>query len=96
MKNTVRDIGIASQIATYNDAIEASPGKLLFLSGTPCLTQDLPDTFEGQVEQARINMLALLKDAGIGPEHLFKSRSVLIPTEDIPRYGPIRAKSWRA
>jgi hypothetical protein len=51
MKNATQDIGIANQIGKYSDAIETqTPGRMLFLSGTPGLTTEgrLPDTFEGR------------------------------------------------
>jgi 2-iminobutanoate/2-iminopropanoate deaminase len=40
-KNIVHDIGIASQIGKYSDAVEvAGSGRLLFFSGTPGFTND--------------------------------------------------------
>ena len=93
---TIHNIGIASQIGKYSDAVEAPcSGRVLFLSGTPGLTKDghLPETFEGQAEQAWINVLALLDQARMGPQDLVKISQYLIRSEDIPRYGPIR-KKW--
>jgi enamine deaminase RidA (YjgF/YER057c/UK114 family) len=71
------------------------PERLLFLSGTPGLTPDghLPETFEGQAEQAWKNVIALLKQAGMGPEHLVKISQYLVRPEDIALYPPIRSKS---
>jgi 2-iminobutanoate/2-iminopropanoate deaminase len=89
----IHDIGIANQIGNYSDAIEAQPGRMLFISGTPGLTKDghLPETFEGQAEQAWINILEMLTRARMGPEHLVKVSQYLIRAEDIPKYKPIRA-----
>ena len=45
MTHTIHDIGVASQIAAYSDAIEARPNlRWLLTSGTPGLstTGDLP------------------------------------------------------
>jgi enamine deaminase RidA (YjgF/YER057c/UK114 family) len=95
MKNIIHDIGVASQIGRYSDAVEApSASRLLFLSGTPGLTSDghLPESFEAQAEQAWKNILALLERAAMGPEHLVKISQYLIRSEDISRYPPIRAK----
>jgi len=63
MTHKIHNIGVASQIGKYSDAIEAAPGRTLFLSGTPGLAPDgnLPDTFEAQAEQAWKNVLALLQ-----------------------------------
>jgi 2-iminobutanoate/2-iminopropanoate deaminase len=61
--NTIHDIGIASRIGKYSDAVEsASLGRMLFLSGTPGLTPDgnLPEAFEEQAEQAWRNVSAIL------------------------------------
>jgi 2-iminobutanoate/2-iminopropanoate deaminase len=93
--NKIHDIGVASQIGKYSDAVEsACPGRLLFLSGTPGLAPDgqLPETFDGQAEQACKNVFALLERAGMGPEHLVKITQYLVRTEDLPLYPPIRAK----
>jgi enamine deaminase RidA (YjgF/YER057c/UK114 family) len=91
----VHEIGVAKQIGKYSDAIEStSPGRLLFLSGTPGLTPDgyLPETFEEQAEQAWKNVFALLEQAGMGPEHLVKVSQYLVRTEDVQKYPPIRSK----
>jgi len=96
--NTIHDIGVASQIGKYSDAVESvSAGRLLFLSGTPGLSPDgqLPETFEGQAEQAWKNVFALLERAGMGPEHLVKISQYLVRAEDLPLYPPIRSKWLR-
>lgn len=93
-KNKIHDIGVASQIGKYSDAVEAAPGRMLFLSGTPGLTPagHLPETFEEQAEEAWRNVFALLEKAGTGPEHLVKISTYLVRVEDLPKYSPIRAK----
>ena len=90
----VHDIGIASQIGKYSDAVEATPGRTLFLSGTPGLGQsgELSDSFEEQAEQAWKNVIAVLQKAQMGPEHLVKISQYLLRPEDIRKYGPIRSK----
>ena len=64
-KNTIHDIGVASHIGQYSDAIESGPGRMLFTSGTPGLTPEghLPDSFEEQADQAWKNILEILKRA---------------------------------
>ena len=93
-KNTIHDIGVASHIGQYSDAIESGPGRMLFTSGTPGLTPEghLPDSFEGQADQAWKNILEILKRANMGPEHIVRVAQYLIRVEDIPRYKPIRSK----
>jgi len=89
------DIGISRHIGKYSDAIEIPrPGRWLITSGTPGLTPDgmLPATFELQADQAWRNILSALQKAGMGPEHLVKIVQYLVRAEDLPRYGPIRAR----
>ena len=94
-KATIHDIGVAQLIGQYSDAVETTGnGRLLFLSGTPGLAPDgkLPETFEGQAEQAWKNIIVMLEHADMGPEHLVKVTQYLTRTEDIPKYRPIRSK----
>ena len=87
--------GVAKQIGNYSDAVEVpASGRLLLLSGTPGLTSDghLPETFEGQAEQAWKNVLALLERAGMGVQHVVNVSTSLVRSEDIPRYTPIRTR----
>lgn len=94
----IHDIGIASQIGKYSDAIEVTlPGRLLFISGTPGLTPsgDLPAEFEQQAEQAWKNVLQLLERAHMGPEHLVKIVQYLVRPTDISAYGAVRARMLR-
>ena len=56
MTHTVHDIGVASQIAAYSDAIEVGPDlRWLVTSGTPGLSRDgnLPNDITGQAEACR-------------------------------------------
>jgi len=67
--NTIHDLGIATHIGKYSDAVEAGAGRrLLFLSGTPGLTPEgkLPETFEAQAEQAWRNVFRAIESAGMG------------------------------
>jgi enamine deaminase RidA (YjgF/YER057c/UK114 family) len=94
MSFKIHDIGVASQIGKYSDAVEAPSGRILLLSGTPGLSPDgtLPDTFEGQAEQAWKNVFDLLKKADMGPENLVKITQYLTDAKYIAAYGPIRSK----
>jgi enamine deaminase RidA (YjgF/YER057c/UK114 family) len=93
-RDTIHNIGVASRIGQYSDAVETTNSRLLFISGTPGLTPDgtLPETFEGQAEQAWKNIVAILERAGMGPEHLVKVTQYLTRAEDIPAYRPVRSK----
>ena len=55
LHNIVHNVGIASQIGSYSDAIEVPPGaRWLLTSGTPGLALDggLPADINGQAELA--------------------------------------------
>jgi 2-iminobutanoate/2-iminopropanoate deaminase len=55
MPHAIHDIGVASQIGAYGDAVEARPSlRWLLTSGTPGLstTGDLPNDISGQAELA--------------------------------------------
>lgn len=89
------DVGISRHMGKYSDAVEA-PGsaRWLFTSGTPGLAPGgaLSDSFEGQAEQAWKNILAALRKANMGPEHLVKIVQYLVRKEDLAAYGAIRAR----
>src|SRR5262249_13253262 len=73
--SAIVDVGISKQIGKYSDAVEVPRNaRWLFISGTPGLTSEgtLPQTFEGQAEQAWKNVLEILKQAGMASEHLVK------------------------
>ena len=53
----------------------AAEGRLVFVAGQVgwnALRQFETDDFAGQVEQALLNMVAVLRSAGAGPEHLVR------------------------
>jgi 2-iminobutanoate/2-iminopropanoate deaminase len=55
MPHAIHDIGVASQIGAYSDAVEARPNlRWLLTSGTPGVstTGDLPKDISGQAELA--------------------------------------------
>jgi 2-iminobutanoate/2-iminopropanoate deaminase len=94
MNFKIHDIGVASQIGRYSDAIEVPSGRLLMLSGTPGLSPDgtLSETFEEQTEQAWKNVFDLLNKANMGPENIVKVTQYLTDAKYIAAYGPIRTK----
>jgi enamine deaminase RidA (YjgF/YER057c/UK114 family) len=66
MSHEIVDIGVASQIGRYSDAIQVQPNlRWLFTSGTPGLSTagGLPKDITGQAELAWAHILGLLKKA---------------------------------
>src|SRR5262249_57679845 len=69
-------------------------GRWLFIRGTPGRTPsgDLPGDLGRQAEQAWRNILQVLGQAGMGPQHLVKIVQYLVPPADLPAYPAVRAR----
>lgn len=95
MTHTMHDIGVASLIAAYSDAIEARPNlRWLLTSGTPGLstTGDLPRDISGQAERAWQHVLRMLELAGMTVADIVKVTQYLTRAEDIRAYGKVRTR----
>ena len=95
MANISHNVGVASQIGTYSDAVEVPSGaRWLFTSGTPGLAKDgnLPDDINGQAEIAWAHILAMLAAADMTATDLVKVTHYLLKAEDIPAYVKVRAR----
>jgi enamine deaminase RidA (YjgF/YER057c/UK114 family) len=91
----MHDIGIASQIGKYSDAVEAAPNlRWLRTSGTPGLTKDkqLPADITAQAELAWANIVEALEKAGMTVDNIVKVNQFLIRAEDIPAYVKVRTQ----
>ena len=95
MANKFHDVGVASQIGTYSDAVEAPAGaRWLFTSGTPGLARDgaLPDDIAGQAEIAWRHIVDMLAQAGMTVADLVKVTHYLTRASDIAGYVKVRAR----
>jgi 2-iminobutanoate/2-iminopropanoate deaminase len=95
MTHTIHDIGVASRIGTYSDAIEAGPNlRWLLTSGTPGLsaTGNLPKDITGQAERAWEHVVRNLERAGMTVADVVKVTQYLTRAEDIPAYGTVRSR----
>ena len=95
MHNIVHNIGVASQIGSYSDAIEVPPGaRWLFTSGTPGLALDggLPADIAGQAELAWDHIVNTLRSAGMTVHDLVKVTHYLLHERDIPDYVKARSR----
>ncbi|MDQ3261839.1 MAG: Rid family hydrolase [Burkholderiales bacterium] len=95
MANIVIDIGVASQIGKYSDAIEVLPSaRWLYTSGTPGLALDghLPRDITGQAEIAWAHIVNMLKQADMDVNDLVKVTHYLLRADDIPAYVQVRTK----
>ena len=95
MPNIVRNIGVASQIGSYSDAVEVPAGaRWLFTSGTPglALDGDLPADVAGQAELAWGHIIRALDAADMTVHDLVKVTHYLLHEEDIPDYVKVRSR----
>jgi 2-iminobutanoate/2-iminopropanoate deaminase len=93
--NIALNIGVASQIGKYSDAIEVpSNARWLYTSGTPGLALDgkLPSDITGQAEIAWSHIVNMLKQADMSVNDLVKVTHYLLRAEDIPAYVQVRTK----
>jgi len=98
MTHKIHDIGVASQIGAYSDAIEAGPNlRWLMTSGTPGLstTGELPKDIAGQADLAWKHIARMLDRAGMTVADIVKVTQYLICAEDIPAYAKVRSTFLR-
>jgi 2-iminobutanoate/2-iminopropanoate deaminase len=95
MPHAIHDIGVASQIGAYSDAVQARPNlRWLLASGTPGLstTGDLPKDISDQAELAWGHVVRTLERAGMSVADLVKVTQYLTRAEDIPAYAKVRTR----
>ena len=98
MTHKIHDIGVASQIGAYSDAIEAGSNlRWLMTSGTPGLstTGELPKDIAGQADLAWKHIARMLDRAGMTVADIVKVTQYLIREEDIPAYAKVRSTFLR-
>lgn len=90
---TTIDVGVASQLGKYSDAVLTGSGqRWLHTSGTPGLAADgsLPADFETQARLAWTHILAMLEAAGMGIGDIVKLTQSMTRPEDLGAYRAIR------
>lgn len=88
--------GAVPPASRYSQAIEASSGlRWLFVSGQIGVRPDgtIAGDHAGQHAQAFANVLALLEEAGMGPEHLVRVNTYLVGREQVPLYRQARDRA---
>jgi 2-iminobutanoate/2-iminopropanoate deaminase len=78
----------------YHHVVVSPPGaRMVHIAGQVGLRPDgtLPDTLEGQAEQAWANVMACLAAAGAGPEHVVKVTTYLLDAADYPAFAAARS-----
>ena len=95
MANIRHNIGVASQIGKYSDAIEApANSRWLYTSGTPGLALDgnLPSDVAGQAHIAWTHIINMLARAEMDVSDLVKVTHYLLRAEDISAYVQVRSQ----
>jgi len=95
MTHTIHDIGVASQIGLYSDAVEAGPNlRWLLTSGTPGLSMEgtLENDVSAQAELAWRHVLRILEKADMTVADIVKVTQYLTRSEDIKPYAKVRTK----
>jgi 2-iminobutanoate/2-iminopropanoate deaminase len=95
MAHKLHDIGVARQIGTYSDAVEApANARWLLTAGTPGLAPDgtLPADVAGQAELAWTHIVTMLERADMTVHDLVKITQYLLHASDIPAYAKVRAR----
>jgi enamine deaminase RidA (YjgF/YER057c/UK114 family) len=93
MSHAIHDIGVASQIGSYSDAIETATNlRWLMTSGTPGFEDaaQVPADITGQSELAWENVVRVLAKAGMTVADIVKVTQYLIRAEDIKPYAQVR------
>ncbi len=93
--NFPHNIGVASQIGKYSDAIEVPAGaRWLFTAGTPGLSLDgtLPEGIVAQAEQAWVHIVTVLERAGMTVDDVVKVTHTLTRESDIAQYTQVRSR----
>jgi enamine deaminase RidA (YjgF/YER057c/UK114 family) len=84
---------ISPPLANYSHATEVPPNaRWLYLSGQLGIAPDgsVPASFEAQAEACFVNLLAILKDAGMGPADLVRLNTYLVDPDDLATYMAVR------
>jgi len=93
-KKHVQTANAPKPIGPYSQAVIA--GGLLFVSGQIPLDPRTGELIEGdieaQTEQVFKNLLAILKEANSGPEHVVKATVFLRDMQDFPRMNEVYAR----
>ena len=93
--NKRHDIGVASSIGTYSDAVEVPAGaRWLMTAGTPGLSPDggLPEGIVAQAELAWRHIETLLDRAGMTIADVVKITQYLTRESDITEYAKVRTR----
>ena len=79
----------------YHHAVVIAPNaRIVYIAGQVGLRADgsLPDTLEGQADQAWSNVMACVSAAGMARENIVKINTYLVDADEYPAFAAARAK----
>ncbi|MCC6706567.1 MAG: RidA family protein [Gammaproteobacteria bacterium] len=79
----------------YHHAVVIPPNaRILYIAGQVGIRQDgsLPDTLEGQAEQAWANVMACVQGAGMSAQNIVKITAYLVDADDYGAFAAARAR----
>lgn len=91
----VNPSSICAPVGLYSHGIVApAAGQWLHVAGQVGVLPDgtVAEGFEAQARAAWQNLLAILREAGMGVEHLVKVNSYLVEASHLPLLGKVRAE----
>lgn len=86
---------VSAPVAAYHHAAQIPAGaRMLYMAGQVGYDIDgsLPDAFEEQARNTYKNILAILKDDGMGPEDLVKTTTFMVEPKDIAKLSAMRTE----
>lgn len=95
MHKTYNPKGIAPTGGPFSHAVAVPAGaRWLYLSGQVGIAPDgsVAEDFEGQAQQVWRNTLAILADAGMGPEHIVKLVNYVTDEADLAKVRTMRER----
>ncbi len=93
MLKTLKPATVAPPFSAYSHAVEVPAGsRLLYVSGQLGVAPDgsVAEDFKNQANQAFRNVIAILKEAGMGPADIVRVNTYLTDSNDIAGYRAIR------
>ncbi len=76
----------------YSQGVVHGSGRRLLISGQVGVRPDgsVPASLKDQIDQAFMNFMAVLREAGMGPEHVVKITAMALGPEALPHYRAAR------
>ncbi|MDP6805230.1 MAG: RidA family protein [Rhodospirillales bacterium] len=95
MLKTYNPAAVAGPFGHYDHAVEAPAGaRWLHVSGQVAITDDgdVPDGIDAQADHVWKSLIAIMSDAGMGPENVVKTTTYLLDAGHFPQLRAARER----